>query len=96
MYFIREHIRGEWKLCKFSDEEVAKIQAATVKAGIRALARVKAVVEESKADLKEEEIMSLFNKVAPSYDSIALDLIRKRSWVQEADQTAGTAKTTVS
>ena len=92
MYYFRLPTEnGQWRESKLNGDEVRKLQSITIVERLKAVAKVKAVAKELKAEPTEQEILFAAEGVAPRYESLAADFIRKNWQIEAEKRKAGTS-----
>jgi hypothetical protein len=78
MFYYRKAVNNQWKLCKITEEEATKIQSITISLCLKVLKNIKKITAEAGLKLTPDEIIATFNKVAPTFESLANDYIEKQ------------------
>lgn len=97
MYYFKHNEGGEWKMSKLSGPEVDKVRQITIVECIKSfkhIAKTQKAAEEKLGVKADPRIaLEIFRKVAPTYDSIALDFIRNQIRGATAKKQAEPAQT---
>jgi hypothetical protein len=92
MYYYRKAVVQDgvtkWQTFKLSREEVAAIKKAAIKAGLKDLQLLSDTVKESGAEISPGERLVLLQKVAPTFESFAHDLLEQRLWKDRQSKTS--------